>query len=379
MRVNKNISISVLPAIVVIVLSLGGTATADQLELFTDICPYILDPDPQPNPYPDTNWDWWQQEDPNVIEEAIYLCAYDGASGHFPCPNYPTDGNVNGCYSTLDMGSGGDATSQSLGVSGCDIEPYDERDTRVAALFNLSEIKAVNGESGAILDACFRFCIDWIVNWDRSHWNDYLAPTMLYVSIYAASEQNYWHDPPDPCSLNDPNDPNDDPNGTHIIQLQDEFDGDPNTERQIDIRVNDGPWEPGLQPLTRWYLLEYGPQFYEVDFTEELREIVTEDPDLEWVGFTIRPSLDGEVVYVSLDAQEYHPNKPIPPTLYVQVSEYLGDLDDDGDVDLVDFTLFAQQWGKSSGLLIADLNVDGTVDVADLALFCENWLKGKSP
>ena len=383
MRMN---TVLTLVAILIIALGFGEIATADQLDLFTDICPYIFDDNdpnlPINNPYQDSNWDYFQQDqDPNVVEDAIYICAFDGASGHdMSQPDSPADGNVDGCYSTLYMGSGGGATSQSLGVSGTDPceFPNNQRDTRVMVLFDLSKIKQVNADAGAILSCVFRCSCEKVLDWSRNGQDDLQAPTKLYVSIFPAEKQQWWCHPPD--DISHPNTPTTD--------LQDEFDGDPDTERQIDIQVGYSPWwqepnEPVLQPLTDWYITEYGAQFYEVDFTEEMRQIMDANSNLEWIGVTIRPSLDGEVVYLSLDAQEYLPDnpvpKPIPPTLDVQVSKYLGDFDDDGDVDLVDFALFAQQWGKNSGLLIADLNVDETVDFEDIALFCENWLKGKQP
>ena len=119
MRTNVAIT---LVAVLVITLGFGGTTIADQIDLFTDICPYIFDNndpnDPITNPYQDSNWDWWQWPDPNeqwdpnvhqdhnnVVEDAIYLCVFDGASGHdMSQPDWPIDGNVDGCYSTLYMG-----------------------------------------------------------------------------------------------------------------------------------------------------------------------------------------------------------------------------------------------------------------------------------
>jgi len=323
------------------------------------------------NSYYDTNWDYFQQDqDPNVVEDAIYLCPFDGDSGHKPDPGIVPDGNVDGCYSTMSMGPGGGSAIQVLGISGCDIG-IDNRDTRLAVLFNLRRLKAVNSDAGAIQQAKFKFCIDSIVNWDRSPWDDYLTPTTLYITIYDANEQNFWKHPPDePCEPNTPN-----------TELQDEFDGDPNTEKLLDIQVDDGPYGPGTQPLTRWYLENHGPQFYEVDFTDELRQILSQDPNLKWIGFTISPSLDGEPLLLSMDAQyNWIPlgyEAAIPPTLDVEVSRFTGDLDEDGDVDLVDFALFAKQWRQSGKLLSADLCVDGIVEARDLALFCKNWLKGK--
>ncbi|MCX5638559.1 MAG: hypothetical protein NTX52_12840, partial [Planctomycetota bacterium] len=56
---------------------------------------------------------------------------------------------------------------------------------------------------------------------------------------------------------------------------------------------------------------------------------------------------------------------------------YLGDIEPDGDVDLVDFAVFASYWqdtncGACGG---ADLTGDGIVDASDLAELAENWLK----
>jgi YD repeat-containing protein len=45
----------------------------------------------------------------------------------------------------------------------------------------------------------------------------------------------------------------------------------------------------------------------------------------------------------------------------------LGDINGDGVVDLVDFSLFAADWGKTSNLtsILSDMNTDGTVDLTD--------------
>lgn len=365
-----NRKVNLLLVIVIGLILLRGSVYGERLSLYTEI--RTVDPcTGGTNPYYDTNWDYFQQDqDPNVVEDAIYLCPFDGDSGHEPDPGIVPDGNVDGCYSTMSMGSGGGPATQVLGISGCDIG-IDNRDTRLVVLFNLQRLKAVNEDAGAIQQAKFKFYIDWIVNWDRSPWDDYLAPTKLYISIYDANEQNFWKHPPD-----DPCEPN-----TSIAELQDEFDGDPNTEKLLDIQVADGPYGQGTQPLTRWYLKNYGPQLYEVDFTEELRQILAQDPNLGWIGFTIFPSLDGEPLLLSMDAQyNWIPlsyEAAIPPTLDVNVSKFTGDLDDDGDVDFMDFAIFAGQWQQTGQLLSADLCVDGIVDARDLALFCKNWLKGK--
>ena len=57
----------------------------------------------------------------------------------------------------------------------------------------------------------------------------------------------------------------------------------------------------------------------------------------------------------------------------------IGDIDRDGDVDFVDFNLFAVYWRKTGCAQCggADLTNDGKVDVNDLQQFAENWLTGK--
>ena len=377
MAVNKN-CVFILAVVAIFLVPLSSVF-ADNLSLHTET---------RTGYDPDSNWDWWQQpdpneqwdpnqhQDPNIAEDALYLCPFDGASGHPDYqPDSPTDGNVDGTYSTLDMGSSGAPIYQSLGVSGTDPNefPNNQRDTRMVSLFNLSKIAQVNDKAGAVLNCTFKWSVDYVMNWIGG--TEYLqAPTTLYVSIFGAEKQQWWRHPPD--SNSEPNTP--------ISELQNEFDGDPNTEKALDIRVDDGPWGPGLQPLTDYYIWAIdGPQFYEMDFTEEIRNIIAADPNMMsanpnfgWIGLTIRPSLDGEACYLQMRGGRY-PDEAFPPTLDVQVSKYLGDLDDDKDVDFVDFALFARQWKQSSGLLTADLNVDGAVDFEDLGLFCENWLKGK--
>ena len=160
--------------------------------------------------------------------------------------------------------------------------------------------------------------------------------------------------------------------------MQDIFDEEPTTEKAYDLRVADGPGTQdaeGLRRLTNWTIEEYGVQFYEMDFTNELRQILADDANLEWVCFTMRTSRDGESVNLSVDATLRQEQNPIPPTVDIKVAKYLGDLDDDGDVDVRDFALFHQQWLNNNGLLTADLDIDGDVDFTDFVMFSKNWLK----
>ncbi|MFA5240462.1 MAG: hypothetical protein WC476_12250, partial [Phycisphaerae bacterium] len=231
--------------------------------------------------------------------------------------------------------------------------------------------------------AKFKWSVDYLMDWVNPGYYQ-RAPTHLYVSIYPdVNATNYWRSPPD---ANDPDIPTIYfPHlGVHITdlnKLQHEF--DPNgagiqfAEKGIDIRVNEGPWPSitGLQPLTDWYLQEYGAQFYEIDFTDEVRQILKLNPNLEWIGFTIRGSLDGENVLLQMHGG-FLPGA-IPPTLDIQVTKYVGDVNDNNSVDFVDFALFSQDYGKTNSLYKADLNVDRNVDIADLDKFALNWLAGK--
>ncbi|HDZ68858.1 MAG TPA: hypothetical protein ENH43_00350 [Phycisphaerales bacterium] len=56
----------------------------------------------------------------------------------------------------------------------------------------------------------------------------------------------------------------------------------------------------------------------------------------------------------------------------------LGDLDGDNNVDLRDFSIFAQSWRQTGDNLAADFNNDGVVGWADLLTFTNNWLFGST-
>lgn len=68
---------------------------------------------------------------------------------------------------------------------------------------------------------------------------------------------------------------------------------------------------------------------------------------------------------ISNHANDMYSLNPIP-----------GDLEPDGDVDMVDFTMFAEQWRKTNCGTCggADLDDDSDVDTEDLNEFTDNWL-----
>lgn len=335
----------------------------------------------------DSNWDVWQQDqDESVHEDAIYLGMFDGASGHSDDqPGVVIDGYVDGVYSTMSMGSGGLPVNQSLGVSGTNPAefPNDQRNTRVSALFNITKPIQLNPNPADINECKFKWSIDYVMPWAGS--TTYLqAPTTLYVEIFPADKQEYW---------NRALDGNDLPT-TDINDLQNEF--DPNgsgilySEKAVDIRVDDGPWGAGIQPLTNWYIEQNGVQFYEVDVTDEIKSLITADPNryaepnTAFIGFTIRASLDGESVYLSMDARDRLAQNPIPPTLEIDVIIHTGDLNADGAVSMQDFAIFAGSWLSvpSDSCWNERCNLDNTgssenlINYFDLSLLCENWLEG---
>jgi Dockerin type I domain len=51
----------------------------------------------------------------------------------------------------------------------------------------------------------------------------------------------------------------------------------------------------------------------------------------------------------------------------------LGDINGDGEVDLIDASLFAVDWDKTSGLtyILSDMNDDGEVNLVDLSILAK--------
>ena len=393
---NKIMKKILLIAIFIFMFAIG--VQADVLSLYTTTVPlYHYDANTQSyvnyESKVDKNWDYYHDvhrlNPAGTTEDAIYLMPFDGGSGHSNDPQadgetdpiyWTLDGLVEGNYSTMDMGTGGSIAAQSFGVTTTDINlyPKNQRDTRAVAIFNTEKIFAVNSDPGAVLKATFRWSIDEVMPWAGGFLMSY-APTTIYVSIYPdVNATSYWRSPPD---TNDPNIPTIyySHTGAHVTdyhRLQHEFDpsgaGIQFAEKAQDIRVDYGS---GLEPLTDEYLQIYGPQVYELDFTDEVRQILKLYPDLQWIGFTIRGSHDGDNVLLKM----YAGSLPgaIPPTLEIQVTKYTGDLNDNNSVDFVDFALFSKDYGGTDDFYKGDLNVDSEVTLADLAEFGQNWLAGK--
>jgi hypothetical protein len=56
-------------------------------------------------------------------------------------------------------------------------------------------------------------------------------------------------------------------------------------------------------------------------------------------------------------------------------SSLLGDLNNDGKVDIFDYTIFISEFGKTGSNLASDLNKDGKVDIFDYTIFSQNFGK----
>ena len=56
-------------------------------------------------------------------------------------------------------------------------------------------------------------------------------------------------------------------------------------------------------------------------------------------------------------------------------NEHYSDLNDDGDVNVLDMIIVSQQWGEAgpSGWIMEDINADGTINVLDIILIGQNW------
>ena len=81
--------------------------------------------------------------------------------------------------------------------------------------------------------------------------------------------------------------------------------------------------------------------------------------------------------YTALVGQVSYGASSPSSSVYVFAAQ-CGDLDTDGDVDIVDFAVFAKYWLETNCGICrgVDLVCDGTVDVNDLQAFTKNWLAG---
>jgi parallel beta-helix repeat protein len=91
---------------------------------------------------------------------------------------------------------------------------------------------------------------------------------------------------------------------------------------------------------------------------------VPDDPDNVW----------GQNLRIDMGAFGGTAEASIPPYDWA----ILGDLTNDGLIDLTDFAFQALNWLNSADQQPGDLNRDGIVDTADLALLVEDWLEQTS-
>ncbi|MFZ0035712.1 MAG: NlpC/P60 family protein [Sedimentisphaerales bacterium] len=109
--------------------------------------------------------------------------------------------------------------------------------------------------------------------------------------------------------------------------------------------------------------------------------VIPESNALPTDTYSLETTIDGQTIVLAKDVQIQN----IPPQPY-EVKSRLNpaDFDDDGDVDFVDYAVFANYWmnqncAEPNWCSGADLNKNGSVDLYDLAEFAEYWLEGTSP
>ncbi|MGH7141151.1 MAG: chitobiase/beta-hexosaminidase C-terminal domain-containing protein [Minisyncoccia bacterium] len=54
-------------------------------------------------------------------------------------------------------------------------------------------------------------------------------------------------------------------------------------------------------------------------------------------------------------------------------SNLVGDINHDGKVDILDFSILMSEWGQTGSSVSADLNHDGVVDILDFTILLANW------
>lgn len=87
----------------------------------------------------------------------------------------------------------------------------------------------------------------------------------------------------------------------------------------------------------------------------------------------------GVVPLIDLPAGTYTTSTPYGEGILTIGTRKLADLSDNGDIDLEDFTMLAQDWKKTAGQYVGDITgasgiPDGTVDMYDLVEFVIEWL-----
>lgn len=136
------------------------------------------------------------------------------------------------------------------------------------------------------------------------------------------------------------------------------------------------PWAIGQTPLAAGAAVPAGTTFtFDIDAS---------DPDIQSY---FQQALSNGVVglaVTSLHPAEFGgpPTYPIwqtrddaggtAPSLTIEVA-LLGDISMDGEVDIADFTLWADAFGDTGAGLIEDVTMDGEVDIADFTLWADNF------
>ena len=114
---------------------------------------------------------------------------------------------------------------------------------------------------------------------------------------------------------------------------------------------------------------------YNVTVRSAMEDVATADPLAEWIN-TDDLAVNSDNVHYSA-AGLVDMGQRFADT-YLSTLPTRGDFEPDGDIDLIDFAWFADQWlNADCGFCFgADLNSDLDVNIDDLVILTENWLLG---
>ena len=90
---------------------------------------------------------------------------------------------------------------------------------------------------------------------------------------------------------------------------------------------------------------------------------------VDYLSQTVGPEEEKRSWYATSHLEE--DDIPVPYTFDTSLGTTPGDLNEDGKVDLIDFSILLSKWGTSDAT--ADINCDGIVDLIDLSILMSHW------